>query len=169
MNKEPLSEKLGIILSALASLSQAELATVKAACEHLLNKEDTKDDPTKPLYDSVLRAMGGPHGGTYRLRWGVFKGTTTHSTWKKHAPGVVSFIDQTYPGASKVAKMAILQVLLDALIDDLKQRGVTITLGTLVSNLSRLPEIYDTCYPDYRKSGMAGVILNAMERKKDVK
>lgn len=165
MTEGKITGGLKTALGALSGLTQAELATVRAACEHLLNREDTRDDPTKPLYDSVLRAMGGSHHGTYRLRWGLFKGTTTYSTWKKNAPGVVSFIDQTYPQASKVAKMGILQVLLDALLEDLKQRGVPITIGVVVSNLSRLPEIFDTCYPDYRKCGMAGLVLKAMEKK----
>jgi len=54
--------------------------------------------------------------------------------------------------------------LLEALIDDLKGRGVPVSLGTVTINLSRLPEIYDLIFPGYRQAGLSHLVLEAMKK-----
>ena len=48
------------------------------------------------------------------------------------------------------------------LINDLKQLSVPVTLGTVCSNLARVPQVFDQQFPDYRQSGMAHIILKQM-------
>ena len=150
--------KLNDILAVLPSLQQHELATIKAAINHLLVKQIDDVDTTSPLYEAMANLLG------VGLSFRDFHNVTSYSTWKKSAPHVVSFIEKTYPQATRVAKLAMMTFLLEALIDDLKGRGVPITLGTVTVNLERLPALYDQCFPGYRESGMAHLVLKSMKR-----
>lgn len=147
------------IMQALPRLKVEELATIKAGIEHLLkgNASDTRD-ATEPLYDVVARAIGA------KQSFQSFKGMRAFLTWKSKAPGVVLFIDELYPQAKLVAKQALMSMLVDGLITALKRHKVPITIGTMATNIARLPQVFETAFPDYRESGMQHMILKAMER-----
>lgn len=146
------------MLKLLNKLSQPELATIKAATEHLLTKQVDELDTTSVLYSTMATLLGV--GLSYR----DFHNVTAFSTWRKSAPSVVSFIEATFPGATKVAKCAMMTFLLEALIDDLRGRGVPISLGTVTVNIQRLPALFDECFPSYRETGLAHLVLSAMEK-----
>jgi len=152
--------KLTDILSQLPKLSQEELATVRAAVEHLLAGSSDAEDPTRPLYDVVSGAVGRGY-----LSFQEFSKMAAYKTWRRDAPAVVQFIETAFPQSHKVTKLAIMNYLVSALIDDLKERNVPITLRTITNNISRLPQILDDCFPDYLKGGAAHLIVKAMERR----
>lgn len=151
--------KFNDMLRELPKLSQEELATVRAAIDHLLGSSDHLLDNTSALYGAMITLLG------IKLAYRDFNATKPYREWRKSAPAVVYFIDQTFPASGKISKMAITKYLLTALIDDLKARKVPVTLGVVVSNISRLPQIFDACFPNYRESGMAHLVLKALERK----
>lgn len=146
------------VLGILPGLSQQELATVRAAIDHLLVHQVDELDTTSPLYTAIATMLGV--GLSYR----DFHNVQAYSTWRKVAPKVVSFIQETFPQATKVTKTAMMTFMLEALMDDLKGRGVSITLKTMTVNLSRLPMLFDQEFPDYRQNGMAHLVLEAMTK-----
>jgi len=87
-----------------------------------------------------------------------------YKTWKQKAPAVVRFIEENFPEAGKLAKTAMMTFLIEALIDDLKERGVPVTVGTLTNNIDRLPALFDECYPGYRQAGLTNIIVSAMSK-----
>ncbi len=149
------------VLATLPHLSQEELATVRAAIEHLLVHQVDELDTTSPLYTTLASLLN--IGLSYR----DFHNVQSYSTWRKVAPKVVSFITDTFPQATKVAKIAMMTFMLEALIEDLKGRGVPLTLATVTINLSRLPAIFDECYPGYREAGKVHLILEAMTKNRE--
>lgn len=149
---------LGTVLGILPQLSQTELATVRAALDHLLVSKVDDLDTTSPLYAAMATLLG------VKLSFRDFHNVQAYSTWKKVAPGIVTFISETWPDLTKVAKLAMMSFLLEALIDDLKGRGVPVSLGTVTFNLSRLPEIYDLIFPGYRQAGLSHLVLGAMKK-----
>ncbi len=151
--------KLNEVLAALPHLSQTELATIKAAIDHLLTQQVDEVDLTSPLYDAMAKALG------LQLSFRDFHNIVSYKTWKRTAPVVVRFIETTYPQATKVAKLAMMSFLIEALLEDLKSRGVPLSLGQVTLNLERLPMLYDQSFPDYRKSGMTNIVLEAMTKK----
>lgn len=147
------------LLAALPHLKQTELATLRAAIDHLLVHRVDDLDTTSPLYAAMAKLLGV--GLSYR----DFHNVVSFKTWRKSAPAVVSFIEATFPTATKVAKIAMMTFLLEALIDDLKSRGVPITLGTVTINLDRLPQLFDSAFPDYRQAGMSHLVIEAMKKR----
>lgn len=153
-----MNKNLSELLGALPTLSHEELATVRGAIDHLLSKRSEGDDPTIPLFNSILKVL------SKQMAFSTFTGTSAYRAWKANAPVCVSFIETTWPEASKVAKGALMVILIDMLIDDLQGRGVPVTIGTITNNLDRIPQLFDLAYPDYIKMGMAHVVLKALER-----
>jgi hypothetical protein len=144
------------ILSQLPKLSQQELATIRAACDHLLDKKQE----TPVLYTSMLDILG-QKGPSYSS----FQRTASWKQWQKNLHEVESFYEKLFPNMTKVQEAAVNSLLLQLLVDDLKYLKVAITIGIVSSNLGRVPEVFDRAFPGYRQSGMAGKLLEAMVRK----
>jgi hypothetical protein len=151
--------KLNAIIAALPSLSQPELLSIRAACDHLIATPDTNSDDTTPLYDAMAKLLGV--GLSYR----DFHNVVSYRAWRKAAPSVVAFIDENWPDATRIVKLALMTLMLEALRDDLRERGIPVSLGTMTTNLSTLPECFDRCFPGYRETGMAHMVLDAITKK----
>lgn len=155
-----MSKNLNDVLAMLPHLRQRDLSTVRAAIDHLLDKR-VENDPTLPLFGAIKSILG------IHTTFRAFQGSrAAYTAWKHRAPACVSFIDQTWPDASKVAKGALTAVLVDMLIDDLKGGQVPVTLGSVAIHLDRIPQLFERAFPDYIKMGMAHVVLEAMEKEK---
>lgn len=152
--------KLSEVVAALPKLNQQELLTIRAACDQLIKIPVDDVDETNPLFDDLTHILG------VKLSFRDFHNVTAYSAWKRHAPGVVEFITEQHPDVSKVLKGALVRMLLEALRDDLRDRGIPVTLGTMAVNLDQLPEVYDRCFPGFRQAGMQRVIEQAMERRR---
>lgn len=149
---------LGELLGVLPKLSQQELAAVRAAIDHLLVSQIDELDTTAPLYSAMTALLG------VRLSYRDYHNNVNYKTWKRSAPAVVTFIEDTWPEASKVAKLALMTFMLEALIADLKGRGVPISIGTVTLHLARVPQVFEQEFPDYIRSGLAHVVLTAMKK-----
>ena len=153
-----MSKNLNDALAILPHLGPKDLATVRGAIDHLLAKR-VEDDPTAPLFGMVANLLG------VNLGFHSFRNNSqAYKTWKRTAPAYLQFLDQTWPDASKVAKGAITTVILDMILDDMKGQQVPVNLGSVAVWLERAPQLLDQAFPEYRKSGMANVILKAMEK-----
>ena len=139
-------------ISVLPNLSQQELLTLKAAIEELLTK--TKNDDEPPLYGAIAKVLGTAPP------YPIFKQT---KQWQRHADNVSLFIEQNFETATKLQKYALMQFIVEALVADLKERGVPITIGTVVSNLGRFAQVWENQFPNYIKAGMQNLILKAMK------
>lgn len=155
------------ILASLPVLNRSDLEAVAAIATSLLNGR-TANVATKasPLAAPLFDALCGAVSATAALS--NLSGTSTGKTFEKHLPGVTKFLDHHFKGWSdnKLVQLAFLGMLAELLRDDLKERGVTPTLGILVSNLGRLPEVFDNAYPNYLACGMGNVILKHFEKMK---
>jgi hypothetical protein len=151
------------IISALATLNKRELATVKAAVEQLLgSKAPTVAPEALSLYEAIRVA-----GSNEKLPYEALKRSAMAATWVKYAPEAITFIENTWPQAkrNKIVRMGLERLLISVLVDDLRSKNVKITVGTLVRNLGRLPEVFDSEFPQYRENQLQGLILKAMEKK----
>lgn len=154
-----MSKNLNDVLAMLPHLRQKDLSTVRAAIDHLLDKR-VENDPTLPLFGAIKSILG------IHTSFHQFQAARAYAAWKRAAPAYVQFLDATWPEASKVAKVAITTVLIDMLADDLAGMKVPVTLNSIVTNLERIPQLFDREFPGYRKMGMAHLVLAAMEKEK---
>jgi hypothetical protein len=154
---------LPTIISALATLNKRELATVKAAVEQLLgSKARTVAPEAISLFDAVRVA-----GGNENLPYEALKRSAMAATWAKYAPEAIAFIETTWPVAKhkKVVRMGLERLLVALLVDDLKEKRVRVTVGALVRNLGRLPEVFRAEFPGYIENQLQHLVLKAMEKK----
>lgn len=145
------------ILGALPALSQVDLAAIHAVAGQLLGAATgrSKNQPTVDsslFFDALGAALGQPVFGfnpTIRLRF------------DKALPALTSFLDTDFKGwdANKVGQIAFLRMLFNLLVKDLKERGVPPTLGIIVNNMPRIPEVFDAAFPGYRESGIAAEMI----------
>jgi hypothetical protein len=63
---------------------------------------------------------------------------------------------------TKVQEASLNNFLLQLLVDDLNYLKVVATIGSISSNLGRVPEVFDRNFPGYREAGLAKVVLHVM-------
>lgn len=150
--------KLNEVIAALPKLTQHELLTVRAALEQLITAPHAEDvDVTSPLYDNMSRLLG------VTLSFRDFHNTAVYRQWKRNAPACIAYLDKHFPDSRKATKSALMLLMLESLIEDLKDRGVPITLGTVTKNIDRLPQMFDLIFPGYLESGLGHVIVQQLE------
>lgn len=152
--------KLQQVLSLLPVLSQSELATVRTAVDQLLVSSGAVSNKHELFYDALTGALN------IRIPYERLP-RQMHKAWDKNAPVVVQFMEATWPVTQdgKITRLAMMKFLINMIIDELKAQRVPISVGTVITNLHRVEEVFDRHFPDYRKSGITGVIIKAMERK----
>ncbi len=156
-----MSKALDGVLTVLPSLSQKELATIKAVVEQLYKPVYSQGvDPTTLVFDALMKAINT------KMAFRDFQRTSVYKLWRQHAPACIEFVEETFPTVkrSQVTKMAVLRFLLEALRDNLKAGQIPVTVGTMVTHLGRIPQVFETSFPDYRESGMTDLVLKAMQR-----
>lgn len=146
---------LASIVAELTRLEARELDAVIAACTKLKGQQRT-EDPHAHLLGVIGHAVGDP------LAYTKFKRSKEKREWRSSAAGVVSFVQDAWPGLRRVGHHAVLAFMIDILIKDMKKQDMPVNLTTVCNNLGRAPQVFDAAFPDYRQSGMQHMILKAM-------
>src|SRR4051812_5293181 len=97
------------------------------------------------------------------MRYASFSQTTAGKQFPKKAANLIKFLDQYFDGwnKNKISAHAFLCMLLNLVQADLQERltAANVTAGVMVSNLDRMPEIFDNAFPNYLESGLSNLIL----------
>ena len=147
------------ILGALPKLSQPDLEAIIALATSLTNGRtgalQKGADTVSQTILTALAATAGLNVGSISLP------ERTQQQFNKRCPKFISFLDEHFKGwaANKNSQLAFLKMLFELLADDLKERGINPSIGIMVVNLGRIPEVIDAAFPDYRASGMTDLIL----------
>ncbi len=152
---------VGQIIAALPHLTCGELAQVGAAVTHL-TQQTAPAGPASPLYAAVSTVIGS------QVPFQAFARTEAYGYWQKNEPTVTYFINVNFPesSASTVLTIAIMRYLVQLLVSDLQHRHIPVSLGTVATHLARIPAVFEMCYPGYIASGVADLVLKAMEQRK---
>jgi len=148
------------ILAALPTLTKADLATVRGAADALLGPTAAPiEQAATPLLDALSRALG------LRLGHG-FTTTQTYKTYKRGEEAVTEFVAKAFPTVcdSKVTYNAMLSLIVECLMDDLKARQVPVSIGTMCGNLERAPQVLMAAFPGYIEGGAAHIILQRVSK-----
>jgi hypothetical protein len=145
------------ILATLPTLSKPDLAQIRAAADSLLGPTAAPNkQAATPLFDAMTRALG------LRLGFETFRATATYKPYMRGEEAVTLFIAQHFPAVcdSRVTYNAVLSFMVECLMDDLKERKVPLSIGTLCNNLERAPQVLKAAFPGYMEGGLSSVILN---------
>lgn len=140
------------IISALPSLSRQDRLAVRASCDTLLQGKSTLDRDAIALYEIIAKGVGSS------MPWGRLP-AALQATLVAARPGLQTFIDETWPGQSKVHNIMITKQLLTQLAGDLHTRQIPVSVATVIRHLGRIQDVFDDAFPGYRKAGLAGLIL----------
>jgi len=145
------------ILGALPSLSQQDLKVIQTlAGRLLLEKAPNRANEPQNAQAWLFRAMQALLNYPYALP------ASTAQVFKQNAPGFVAFAETTCSGgmARQVDGLALLGRLLQLLADDLKGRGLPISMRTMVAHLPRMATVFDAAFPGYLQSGLAQLFMS---------
>lgn len=147
------------IIAQLPTLSRAELSAVKGAADSLLGPQAAAiEQAATPLFKTLQRALGANVG------FSAFTQMKAYKPFKAAEPVITQFIAQNWPGIDRRMTQAMLGMMIDALLADLKGRGLPLSLGTVCNNLMRAPQVLRNAFPGYLESGHGQIILDHMQR-----
>jgi hypothetical protein len=147
------------ILAALPTLSRADLESVHAMAAHLLGAQGSVSNGGTPDAPLLFEALSGQLNGI--MGWPYVAATKQGKLLQQRAPEVTKFLTKHFRGwdKNKITQLAIMQLMISLLREDLKERGVQASFGILVANLNRLPEVFSNAFPGYLESGMGPLLL----------
>lgn len=151
------------ILTALPLMSHSDLMAIHAMAGHLLQPHPLGgNDGASTLAPILFDALQATAGGT--VPYASVALTKTGKLLIKNAPNVEQFFNKHFKGwdKNKIVKLAFIQLMTMLLSDDLKERGVTPTLGIMVANLNRLPEVFRNAFPGYLETGVGPLLLKKL-------
>lgn len=147
------------IIGALPKLSQPDLIAIQSLISALIKPAGEVLGQAGGNGPIIFEALSGAVNATVALA--NLTDTATGKTFQKHLPAVTKFLDAHFKGwdANKLVQTAFLSMLMELLRDDLKERGVTPSLGIMVTNLLRLPEVFSNAFPNYLEAGLGDMVL----------
>lgn len=154
-----MSSSASKILATLPTLTKADLATIRGAADSLLGPTAAPNkQAATPTYDAITRALG------LRLPFVTFARTPTYKSYKRGEEAVTQFIAENFPHVcdSRVTYNGLLSVIVECLMDDLKQRTVPVSIGTMCANLERAPQVMRAAFPGYLEGGLSHIILDSI-------
>lgn len=155
------------VLGALPKLKREDLEAVHLMAGHLLAAAQPSRAITVTrggtlaacIHDALMNALGAAMYTPF-----LASGATTafQRNFNKEVPGMIAFLDADFKGwnDNKLVQLAFLRSLFDLLIYDLKEMGVTPSPGIVVRNMKRIPQVFDSSFPDYRVSRMGHLIVD---------
>lgn len=152
------------ILAALPKLDRAALEAIQAVTTTLLQGRTgaigTADHGlTQHAFTALAATLGQP------TAYKTFACTEAGKRLQKRLPEFEVFLDKAFEGWGRnlISQQALFQMLFGLLADDLSSRGVRPTLGIMVMNLGRLPEVFDAQFPGYRQAGLGKMVLKGFQ------
>ena len=146
------------VLGALVDFDHEALKAIRAAADGLIRQGGSQPpDGQQNACTWLFEAMQGIISDDPRLQ---------AAKPDKRAYGFIGFAQKHFPEtmAKKVTAIAVMRSLLNLIAEDLKDKQVPVTFGTLMNNLPRIPEVYEVAFPGYLSSGLAQLFIKPTQR-----
>ena len=144
------------ILASLPSLNKADLEQLQAVIGKLLGGSV---EPADPLAVDCFDALANALGLSIRLSNLT---PALQGKFNKKVVYVINFLNTDFAGwqDNKTKQIKFLRYMFALVKHDLETViKIQPTPTTMINNLHRMPEIYDSCFPGYRACGLASMVL----------
>lgn len=142
----------------IKGLDSEELRKVNAQTSHLLDHNATDDnDDLVFIFDAICKAINN-HGEIVDIHFSQFVRTKYYRQFLEKALIILSYIDSNAIGLRRAERAKILRMFTSLLIEDMEAMGIPIKLGSVVSNLARIPEVVNAAFPGYAANKLLGIV-----------
>lgn len=155
-------------MSQLSTFKKTDLLQIRQLTELLLGgtitEERTPSDERESILFDAVRAELAALGLNGKIPYTTLTSSNYYKSWTRGLGVVNQFIDQHFHLyiRSKIQHIGICRILIQILLTELRRQHIPPSLGTIARNLHRIPQTFDNQFPDYIKSGLAHLIVQAM-------
>ena len=143
------------IIAALPLLNEADLKAISAVLSSLLGNGASAtptpvEGPQAWLFVAIQSILNG-----------VYQPPSSLKGFHSNSVIFIEFVKVNFPAAlnKKIVGIAVMKQLVSLIADDLRDKKVPVTWGTLVQNLSRIPSVFDAAFPGYIESKITGLLM----------
>lgn len=158
------------IASHLTTLKQSELQKIRQLTDLLMGGGVSTTQPDDPFERIILEAIKSElsrEGVRSAISYSSIMESKYAKAWRKGVGVTSEFVEKTFKDHIKTDnhRLGLCRVLARITIDELKKREIPISIGTIASNLQRVPQSFDNAFPGYIKSGLAYLVAESMLRR----
>lgn len=146
-----MTTRLDQVLALLPELTDKERLSVSSALSFLAKPQD-KADPVSTLIFSTLTEVVEAHQSMTGLS------TYYRGLFDKHLPAFKALLVRFKQGGGRGAAQ-VMRLLWRMLADDLKRRQIPVSLGSMILNMGRVAEAFESAFPGYLDSGLADLVM----------
>lgn len=156
------------IIKVLPDLTEDDLKKVRDTISFLLGSEGSGPDVVitaeeEELLDAMQKVIVSENIAPM-FNYRIFKGSKYFKDWRVKIKGLANFVEKHFGKLSKVDRLGVYVLMYSILVNDLRQRNIPVSIGSITNNSNRLAETLNAEFPDYLNSGLGRVILKAMKR-----
>jgi len=98
----------------------------------------------------------------------AFRKTAHYRHWRDSLPALEDFLNKEFNGQVKGQReqMSLCRLLISMLIDELRERDLPCSYGTVAANIGRLSEVFDNGFPGYLQCGMAHIVVTMLRKRR---
>jgi hypothetical protein len=164
-----MAQSLDTIASQLPSLKQSDLIKIRQLTDLLIGggSETQPENEFERMMLEAVKSELAREGVRSAISYKSITESRYANTWRKGVSVTNEFLDTTFKGhiKSDTHKLGLCRVLARITIDELKKREIPISIGTIASNLQRVPQSFDNAFPNYIRSGLAYLVADSMLRR----
>lgn len=162
------------ITSQLVTLSPEDLSKIKSVADTLLQgNEDqptvivTKDETL--LFDAIRKELENIGVGI-PMSLHKFSQTKSFKPWKNGYNEIQRFLQQHFRPYAKTRnqRYALYRIFIQTIIQYQKKRHIPVSAGTIIRDMNRIHQTFDSSFPSYLECGLAFMIPKALLRSQQV-
>ena len=148
-------------LAALPTMTPTQLRQVQARTIFLLATTGGSagiEEERRALYQTISDVLKSLHLKN-SPPWAVFKKNRFYNHYNTSYDLLEDFMVENFEGMSTPERIQFYRLVLRILVRDLKRIGVEVSIGSITTNLGRVPSLIDRAFPGYIESGMMSKVL----------
>lgn len=149
------------ILQHLPKLKKQQLQQLRMLLDSLgtVAEIEPESETSRIVFD-LLRSLTHSH-----ISYSNFMKSKSGASYRKHLPSVESFISSlisttSTETATETTKKHLLRYILSLIYDDLVERQVVPTVGSITQQLGRMADIFESAFPAYRSSRLDSFVVD---------
>ncbi len=146
------------MVETLPQFTKKDLRTLRGLVDELLQGDVAVDGSElfEPLVDTLKEH------NIIVDRGYLARNPTALKQWHTHLPGLRGLLGAFEGAGARGIAYRLLRLMYGLLIADMSRRQIPLSPGSVITNLGRVPEVFDQSFPGYLASGLGCLIVKAI-------